>query len=90
MARYGRLLTDVHWQEIRPLLPKRPPRPRGGRPSGRNSFQLIRRRTIQANRRSRSPVKALLTDPLSTTLLQLLAALQLCVVYAFCSGGSFA
>ena len=25
MARYGRLLTDAQWEEIRPLLPKRPP-----------------------------------------------------------------
>ncbi len=32
MVRYGRLLTDVQWEKIRPLLPKRPPRPRGGRP----------------------------------------------------------
>jgi transposase len=32
MARYDRLLTDAQWEEIRPLLPKRPPRPRGGRP----------------------------------------------------------
>src|SRR5579875_3563257 len=32
MARYGRLLTDAQWEKIRPLLPKRPPRPRGGRP----------------------------------------------------------
>ena len=32
MARYGRLLTDAQWEKIWPLLPKRPPRPRGGRP----------------------------------------------------------
>ena len=32
MARYGRLLTDAQWEKIRPLLPKRPKRPRGGRP----------------------------------------------------------
>jgi transposase len=32
MARYGRLLTDAQWAKIQPLLPKRPPRPRGGRP----------------------------------------------------------
>jgi len=32
MARYGRLLTDAQWEKIRPLLPKRPSRPRGGRP----------------------------------------------------------
>ena len=32
MARYGRLLTDAQWEKIRPLLPKRPRRPRGGRP----------------------------------------------------------
>ena len=32
MARYGRLLTDAQWEKIRPLLPKRRPRPRGGRP----------------------------------------------------------
>ena len=32
MARYGRLLTDAQWEKIRPLLPHRPPRPRGGRP----------------------------------------------------------
>ena len=32
MARYGRLLTDAQWEKVRPLLPKRPPRPRGGRP----------------------------------------------------------
>ena len=32
MARYGRLLTDAQWEKIRPLLPQRPPRPRGGRP----------------------------------------------------------
>ena len=32
MARYGRLLTDAQWEKIRSLLPKRPPRPRGGRP----------------------------------------------------------
>jgi len=33
MARYGRLLTDAQWEKIRSLLPQRPPRPRGGRPS---------------------------------------------------------
>lgn len=32
MPRYGRLLTDAQWEKIRPLLPKRPKRPRGGRP----------------------------------------------------------
>ncbi len=32
MARYGRLLTDAQWEKIRPLLPKQPKRPRGGRP----------------------------------------------------------
>ena len=32
MARYGRLLTDAQWAKVRPLLPKRPPRPGGGRP----------------------------------------------------------
>ena len=32
MARYGRLLTDAQWEKIRPLLPQRLPRPRGGRP----------------------------------------------------------
>src|SRR5713101_6468269 len=32
MARYGRLLTDAQWEKIQPLLPKRPKRPRGGRP----------------------------------------------------------
>jgi transposase len=32
MARYGCLLTDAQWEEIRPLLPKSPKRPRGGRP----------------------------------------------------------
>ncbi len=32
MARYGRLLTDAQWEKIGPLLPKRPKRPRGGRP----------------------------------------------------------
>ena len=32
MARYGRLLTDAQWEKIGPLLPQRPPRPRGGRP----------------------------------------------------------
>lgn len=32
MARYGRLLTDAQWEKIRPLLPKQPARPRGGRP----------------------------------------------------------
>lgn len=32
MARYGRLLTDAQWEKIRPLLPKRRKRPRGGRP----------------------------------------------------------
>ena len=32
MARYGRLLTDAQWQKIQPLLPRRPKRPRGGRP----------------------------------------------------------
>jgi transposase len=26
------LLSDALWQEVEPLLPKRPPRPRGGRP----------------------------------------------------------
>jgi len=31
MARYGRLLSDAQWEKIRPLLPKRPSRPRGGR-----------------------------------------------------------
>src|SRR5215472_7024032 len=32
MARYGRTLTDAQWEKIRPLLPKRPKRPQGGRP----------------------------------------------------------
>ncbi len=32
MARYGRLLTEAQWEKIRPLLPQRPPRPRGVRP----------------------------------------------------------
>jgi transposase len=32
MARYGRLLADPQWEKIAPLLPKRPKRPRGGRP----------------------------------------------------------
>ncbi len=32
MARYGRLLTEAQWAKIRPLLPKRPKRPHGGRP----------------------------------------------------------
>ena len=32
MARYGRLLTDAQWEKIRPWLPKRPRRRRGGRP----------------------------------------------------------
>jgi transposase len=32
MARYGRLLTDAQGTKIQPLLPKRPKRPRGGRP----------------------------------------------------------
>jgi transposase len=32
MPRYGRLLADVQWEKIRPLLPKRPKRPQGGRP----------------------------------------------------------
>lgn len=32
MARYGCLLTDAQWEKIRPLLPKRPRRPQGGRP----------------------------------------------------------
>lgn len=32
MARHGRLLTDAQWENIRPLLPKRPSRPRGCRP----------------------------------------------------------
>ena len=32
MARYGRLLTDAQWEQIRPLLPKVPKHPRGGRP----------------------------------------------------------
>src|SRR5215472_13362797 len=32
MARYCRWLTDTPWAKIRPLLPQRPPRPRGGRP----------------------------------------------------------
>ena len=32
MARYSRLLTDAQWEKIRPLLPKRPKHPRGGRP----------------------------------------------------------
>jgi transposase len=36
MARYGRLLTDAQWEKIRPWLPKRPPRPRGGRPPSDN------------------------------------------------------
>jgi len=31
-ARCGQLLTDAQWEKIRPLLPKRPKRPRGGRP----------------------------------------------------------
>src|ERR1017187_2819239 len=32
MALYGRLLTDAQWERIRPLFPKRPVRPRCGRP----------------------------------------------------------
>jgi len=32
MARYGRLLTATPRENIRILLPKRPPRPWGGRP----------------------------------------------------------
>ena len=32
MARFGRLLTEAQWEKIQPLLPRRPPRPRGGRP----------------------------------------------------------
>ena len=32
MARYGRLLTDAQWEEIRPLLPKLRKHRRGGRP----------------------------------------------------------
>ena len=32
MARYGRLLPAAQWEKTRPLPPKRPPRPRGGRP----------------------------------------------------------
>ncbi len=32
MARYGRLLTDTQWEEIRPLLPKFPRHRHGGRP----------------------------------------------------------
>ncbi len=32
MPRYGGLLTDAPWEAIRPLLPKRPRPPRGGRP----------------------------------------------------------
>jgi len=32
MARYGRLLADSQWEKIRPLLPGKPKRPRGGRP----------------------------------------------------------
>ena len=32
MARSGRMLTDAQWEKIRPLLPQRPLRPRGGRP----------------------------------------------------------
>ena len=32
MPRYGRLLADAQWERIRPLLPKRPQRPRCGRP----------------------------------------------------------
>jgi hypothetical protein len=32
MAGYGRLLTDAQWEKIRPLLPKRPKQPQGGRP----------------------------------------------------------
>src|ERR1700694_3173479 len=33
MARYGRLLADAQLEKIGPLLPKRPKRPRGGRPA---------------------------------------------------------
>jgi transposase len=32
MARYGWLRTDAQWEKIRPLLPQRSPRPKGGRP----------------------------------------------------------
>ena len=32
MARYGRLLTGAQWEKIRPLLPKQPKQPSGGRP----------------------------------------------------------
>jgi len=32
MARCGRLLADAQWENIRPLLPKKPKRPHGGRP----------------------------------------------------------
>ena len=40
MARYGRLLTDAQWEKIRPLLPKRPRRPQGGRPPA-NDRQVL-------------------------------------------------
>jgi len=40
MARYGRLLTDAQWEKIRPLLPKRSPRPRGGRPPANDRKRL--------------------------------------------------
>ena len=36
MVRYSRLLTDAQWGKIQPLLPKRPKRPRGGRPRAGN------------------------------------------------------
>ena len=32
MRRRQRMLTDEQWEKIRPLIPPRPPRPKGGRP----------------------------------------------------------
>jgi transposase len=36
MAEKTRFIKDEHWQKIEPLLPKRKPRPKGGRPPADN------------------------------------------------------
>ncbi len=41
MARYGRLLTDAQWKKIRPLLPKRPKRPKGGAPAALRGSEVV-------------------------------------------------
>ena len=49
MARYGRLLTDAQWEQIRPWLPKVPKHPRGGRPRA-DDRRVLRRRSASHKR----------------------------------------